>query len=171
MIQSLPSDLLIAEKLIYEPSGLIINNFLRESEGQEYEACMFEMRGHRIKFRRGKITPTKIGQFVTLWKRIGHGPILPYDIADPIDVFIVSVRHSDHLGQFVFQKAVLYEKGIVSKEERGGKRAMRVYPPWDVTDSLQAKKTQAWQLEYFFDITPKSNSARFQKLYCPEPND
>jgi hypothetical protein len=47
-----------------------------------------------------------------------------------------------------------YEKGIVSKERAGGKGAMRIYPPWDVTDSAQAKKTQAWQLIYFFDIRP-----------------
>ncbi len=41
---------------------------------------------------------------------------------------------------------------------------MRIYPPWDVTDSVQAKKTQAWQLKYFFHVSPKADMARFQEL-------
>ena len=69
----------------------------------------------------------------------------------------VSVRDAEHFGQFVFPKAVLYEKGIVSKDGKSGKRAMRIYPPWDITDSRQAKKTQAWQLMYFFEIHPNKN--------------
>lgn len=55
-------------------------------------------------------------------------------------------------GQFVFPKSVLHEKSLVSKEGHGGKQAMRVYPPWDVTENKQAQKTQAWQLLYFFEI-------------------
>ena len=34
-------------------------------------------------------------------------------------------------------------QGFASQDGKGGKRAMRVYPPWDITDSPQAKKTQA----------------------------
>lgn len=34
---------------------------------------------------------------------------------------------------------------------------MRIYPPWDITDSRQANKTQAWQLMYFFEIPPTNN--------------
>ena len=29
---------------------------------------------------------------------------------------------------------------------------MRVYPPWDVTVSRQAQKTQKWQMAYFLEI-------------------
>ncbi len=160
-------DLLAAQKLAYEPSGLAIGNLARETESKEYGAFVFEMNHRRIKFRVGKITPTKIGQFVTLWKRIGSGPILPYDITDPIDFFVVSVRTPEHFGQFVFPKTVLYEKGIVSKEGKGGKRAIRVYPPWDITDSRQAKNTQAWQILYFFEINPNTciDTSRIKKLF------
>lgn len=60
-------DLLAAQKLAYEPSGLgVISKLVREMESKEYGACVFEMNHRRIKFRVGKITPTKIGQFVTL---------------------------------------------------------------------------------------------------------
>jgi hypothetical protein len=148
------ADLLIAQKRVYEPLGLICKNLQQETESQEYSACSFELNGSVIKFRVAKITPTKIGQFVTFWKRIGSGPIMPYDRADPFDFLVVSVRAVDNLGQFVFPKAVLYEEGLVSKDGKGGKRAMRVYPPWNITDSKQAKNTQSWQLKYFFQIEP-----------------
>lgn len=124
-------DLLVAQKTVYEPSGFVCKHFVSEAESKEYGACEFEMNHKRIKFRTGKITPTKIGQFVTLWKRIGTGPIQPFDMADPVDLFVVNVRSGDKLGQFVFPKTVLCEKGIVSKERKGGKRAMRIYPSWD----------------------------------------
>lgn len=145
-------DLIDAKKCAYEPSGLILDKIVREEESNEYGAFEFEMNHLRIKFRVAKITPTKIGQFVTLWKRNVSGAIAPYDMTDPFDLFIVSVRTPGRFGQFVFPNAVLFEKGILSKEGKGGKRAMRVYPPWDKTDNRQATKTQQWQLPYFFEI-------------------
>lgn len=157
-------DLLAAQKLAYEPNGLICSAIIPEVESQEYGACTFEMNNRIIKFRVAKITPTKIGQFVTLWKRIGSGPIMPYDMADPVDLFVVSVRSGHHFGQFVFPKDVLYHKGFVSKDGKGGKRAMRVYPPWDVPDNRQAQKTQSWQLHYFVEIEPRIDKAKIKKL-------
>ncbi len=152
MPMSIPLDLITAIELAYEPNGLICMNFVKEGESQEYSAYVFDMNHLRIKYRTGKITSTKIGQFVTLWKRINDGEILPHDLSDPIDLFIVSVRDGEHFGQFVFPKHVLFEKGVVSKDGKGGKRAIRIYPPWDITESKQAKSTQAWQLEYFLEI-------------------
>ena len=89
---------------------------------------------------------------MTLWKRNGKSPIQPFDLSDSIDFFVVSVRKDNLFGQFVFPKLVLCEKGIVSKNGQGGKRAIRVYPPWDKTTSPQAQKTQKWQVEYFLEI-------------------
>ena len=148
----IPLDLIKAQKLAYTPSSLTGHSFSKETESEEYGAFTFEMNGRRIKFRVGKITPTKIGQFVTLWKRIRKGPILPYDMADPVDLFVISVSKLGHFGQFVFPKSVLYEKGVISKDGQGGKRAMRIYPSWDIAENSQAKSTQAWQLLYFFEI-------------------
>ena len=153
----MPADLLMAIEFAYTPSGLICQHLLKEAESREYGACVFEIHHRRIKFRVAKITPTKLGQFVTLWKRMEDGVIGPHDLVDPIDFFVVGVRNAQHMGQFVFPKEVLFEKGIVSQAGRGGKRAMRIYPPWDITDSRQAKKTQAWQLPYFFEIHPHQN--------------
>jgi hypothetical protein len=146
-------DLLIAENLIYKPSGLILENLKIEDESEDYGAAEFTINNHFIKFRVGKITPTKVGQFVTFWKRLRKGPILPYDFNDSFDFLVVSARAENHFGQFVFSKAVLYEKGIISSSEKEGKRAMRIYPPWDKVDNTQAKKTQAWQLQYFIKFS------------------
>ena len=129
--------------------GLKIKNFVEEREGKEYSAASFEISNQRIIFRAGKITPTKIGQFVTLWKRVGQGPIMPFDVADPFDLFMISVREATSSGQFIFPKEVLLEKGVISKNNVGGKLAMRIYPSWDTTTNKQAAKAQAWQLEYF----------------------
>lgn len=157
-------DLIAAQELAFGPAGLKIHHLQIEKESQEYGAAEFEIQQRQVKFRTAKITPTKIGQFVTLWKRIGNGPIQPLDIKDPFDVFVISVRTSQHFGQFVFPKAILLEKGILSKEGKGGKRAIRVYPPWDVTDNSQAKKTQKWQLPYFVEIHPNFNLRKFIEL-------
>lgn len=150
------TNFLEAQQFIYEPLGWKCKNVQKEQESQEYGACSFELNGKIILFRVGKITPTKVGQFVTLWKRIKKSPIMPYDITDPFDFVVISVRNNKHFGQFVFPKEVLYEKGIISKNGVGGKRAIRLYPAWDIVDNSQAKKTQAWQLQYFFEILPES---------------
>lgn len=159
-------DLQSAEDLIYKPSGLILQNVKIEDEIEDYGAAEFSINHHSVKFRVGKITPTKIGQFVTFWKRLGKGPILPYDFNDSFDFFVVSVRAENHFGQFIFPKAVLCEKGIVSCNGKEGKRAMRIYPPWDIAENSQAKKTQAWQLQYFIKFSKDIfDSSRMRYLF------
>ncbi|MFN7093990.1 MAG: MepB family protein, partial [Burkholderiales bacterium] len=46
----------------------------------------------------------------------------------------------------------LYKYGIISKNAQGGKRAIRVYPPWDKPTNPQAKRTQAWQSQFFLEV-------------------
>lgn len=157
------NDLQLIEQQVYKPNGYIIRNLKAEHESQEYGAAEFTLDNLRIKFRAAKITPTKIGQFVTFWKRPGKGPISPYSDKDPFDLLIVSVRSENHFGQFIFPKRVLCEKGIVSTEEKEGKRAMRVYPAWDAADNPQAKRTQKWQLEWFIENQHVDHS-RLEKL-------
>src|SRR5581483_7420363 len=134
--------LLAAKKYIYDSLNFVCTRIEQKAESCEYEACTFNMDGKRIIFRAAKITPTKTGQFVTLWKRIGNGPIMPYDIADPFDVWVVHVSYNGRFGQFVFPKDILLKHGVISQCGKGGKRAMRVYPIWDKADNKQAKKTQ-----------------------------
>lgn len=146
------SDILFAKTYIYDFCGYNFNGFLAEEESQEYGACTFTLNQHRIKFRVAKITPTKTGQFVTLWKRNAEGITQPHDSTDSFDLYVISVRKADLSGQFVFPPIVLIKQGILSTATREGKRGFRVYPPWDKTDNPQAKKTQKWQQEFFLEI-------------------
>jgi hypothetical protein len=150
-------DLYATQNLVFKTCGFKYSKPLPELESAEYAAYSFEVNGSPIRFRAAKTTPIKIGQFVTLWKRIANGPIQPYDISDPIDFYIISTRKKDYFGQFVFPKTILEQKNILSKHGKGGKRAIRVYPPWDIPHSPQAKKTQKWQLDYFLTI-PQNTS-------------
>ena len=146
------NDLLLAKEHLYDKFGFECSLLEKAKESADYGAYSFTLNQKSILFRTAKITPTKIGQFVTLWKRIDKGPIQPYYFTDPIDLIVISVRKENRVGQFVFPKSVLCEKGIISTSNKEGKRAIRVYPPWDKAINKQAQKTQQWQLDYFLEI-------------------
>jgi len=151
-----------------EPSNIVIDSFQElkqrifdvnsfqvtepepEKESQAYDACRFEINQLKVVYRSAKITPTKIGQFVTLWKRISNGPIQPYDCEDLIDIVIINAQAGHNLGQFVFPKSVLLEKGIFSTGTKEGKRGFRVYPPWDRATSPQAIEHRPGSCHIFF---------------------
>jgi hypothetical protein len=86
-------------------------------------------------------------------------------MTDQFNFLVVCVRTLNHLGQFVFPKEVLSDKGFVSKDGCDGKRAMRVYCPWDIPTSKQAQQTQAWQVQYFFEIEPILDNAAAKRLF------
>ncbi|MCM3341086.1 MepB family protein [Paenibacillus sp. MER TA 81-3] len=161
------SDLLATKDLVYNVCGFDCSQPLLEAQNAEYGAYLFNLDSLSIRFRVAKITPTKVGQFVTLWQRIGDGSIQPYGVSDPVDFFVISTRKGNNFGQFVFPKHVLLYHNIVSNKGKGGKRAIRVYPPWDKTTSNQAQKTQKWQLEYFLEtpINEPLNCVRARMLY------
>lgn len=163
----IPLDLLAAKKIVYDKNNLECTDLSKEEESAEYGAYTFKLNTTAVKFRIAKITPTKTGQFVTLWKRIGSGPIQPFDISDPIDLFVVSVKDGPHFGQFIFPKSVLCERGVVTTKNKEGKRAIRVYPPWNKTTSTQAQRTQNWQLNFFLDLSNDKSldNTRIKKLY------
>lgn len=172
-VQLLHPDFVYAQKMVYQSAGLVCSNMAIEEESQEYGACRFTMNDLQIQFRVAKITPTKIGQFVTFWKRSASGPIAPFDMQNLVDLFVVSVRSkSGQFGQFVFPKSVLCQQGFVSKNDVGGKRAMRVYPPWDKPDSKQALTTQKWQLNYFVQIDASNlDVVRIRELFFGKKNE
>jgi hypothetical protein len=162
-------DLRAAKTSVYDPAGLACSRPVAEAESAEYAAYEFTVDGRAVRFRAAKTTPTKVGQFVTVWKRSEGGPIRPFDAADPVDLFVVSTRDVNtrdvsargvsagsracgHFGQFVFSRQALRTRDIVSSDGSGGKRGFRVYPPWSTTTNRQARSTQAWQSEYFLRL-------------------
>lgn len=167
------ADLTAAKQLVYDPCGYAYTNFLPEHESAEYAACTFNLNGATVKFRSAKITPSKTGLFVTLWKRDKMGITQPHHDSDTIDLFVISVRKGLLFGQFVFPKHALLKNGILSTPTKEGKRGFRVYPPWDVTTNKQAQQTQQWQLDFFLSVpanepVDKSRSAILYKTSPPE---
>ncbi|MFT5889959.1 MAG: hypothetical protein ACI9Y7_000047 [Dokdonia sp.] len=153
---------------VYDICGLEISDFKLEPESKEYDACRFTLNRRNVISRNAKITPKKVGQFVTFWKRNGNGPIEPFNETDLIDFYVVNVRTKNDFGQFVFPKSILIKKGIISIEKKEGKRAFRVYPKWDITKSKQAERTQKWQLDYFYEINSSTDLEKVFKLYKME---
>lgn len=150
------SDLKVAKELVYDKCGFDLTNLEHNLESIEYGACSFGLNGKTIQYRVSKITPTKTGQFVTIWKRNNHGITEPFDILDDLDFIIITSKSGDNFGQFIFPKSVLLDNGIITRNGKAGKRGIRVYPPWDVTTNKQASETQNWQTKYF--LTIKNNN-------------
>lgn len=134
---------------LFEKCQFKISNFEVDKESKNYNACKFDLNKLKIIFRKANITPTKIGQFVTLWKRNSHGITTPFSFSDEFDFVIIHVKSENNSGQFVFPKSVLIENGIVSSDKKDGKRGFRVYPIWETAINKQAIQTQKWQLNYF----------------------
>ncbi|MFD9334420.1 MepB family protein [Streptomyces sp. NPDC060028] len=161
--------LAVAKALVYDPCGFTCSQPVPEPESLAYAAHAFTVDGRAVRFRSAKTTPTKAGQFVTVWKRSPGGPIQPFDVTDPVDLFVISTRDDRHTGQFVFPLEALRRQGVVSAGATEGKRAFRVYPPWVTTTSRQADRTQAWQLEHYLALDTDSplDTARARRLYHP----
>ena len=155
--ESFQTDLQLAEKLLYNECGFQLQHLVWNPESTNYGACSFELNNYKIQYRVANITPTKIGQFVAIWKRNNKGITAPFDVTDSLDFLIISVRDSENFGQFIFPKSVLVSHGIISQNEKGGKRGIRVYAPWDKPENKQAIKTQAWQVNYFVEIRENSH--------------
>lgn len=157
---------------VYEPAGLKITSPIEcETEGIEYGACRFGLNSFNIAFRTAKITPKKLGQFVTLWKRSTlKSPIIPLDTSDSLDFVIISVTENAYHGQFIFSQKTLINQGILSHQGLGGKLAFRVYPSWVKLEAKAAIKTQQWQLQNFFLTSQKENIDRLRNLLQSDMN-
>jgi hypothetical protein len=146
---------------VYTPAGFTIEGITPEDESDEYGAYRFRLNEREVVFRVAKTTPTKIGQFVTLWKRPkpdqkpsapGNKPAALH-VDDGVEFVIIHVHDKAHSGQFVFPSSILLAKGIMANQVKKGKTAFRLYPPWTKPEAAAAIKTQKWQAQYFYKIT------------------
>jgi hypothetical protein len=144
------------EAAIFTKNAQHIKNIVEDKECAEYCGLHFQIGELHVKFRRAKITPKKIGQFVTLWKRNAQGETEPFHAHDNYDFYIIATESEDRFGFFLFPKAVLAEKQILTASKEG-KRGFRVYPDWSVPENKQAIRTQEWQAAFFIDLTDGDN--------------
>lgn len=67
-----------------------LENLAIEKESREYFAHNFELNKQKVKFRMAKITPTKTGQFVTIWKRNENGITEPHNVDDEFEFYLIA---------------------------------------------------------------------------------
>ncbi|MGG5505805.1 MULTISPECIES: MepB family protein [unclassified Myroides] len=135
------------------------SNCTKDLECEEYFGYSCQLANFTIKYRKAKITPKKTGQFVTVWQRNAVGITTPFTTLDPFDFYIILTEDGDQTGFFIFPRAILGERGILTTAKREGKRGFRVYPDWELPTSKQALQTQQWQSLYFItctDFTPQA---------------
>ncbi len=146
------SEIQLLNNSIFKACKIELDKVETEKESQEYSAHNFVLNKQKVKFRVAKITPTKTGQFVTIWKRNENGITEPYNVDDEFEFYLIVTRQAERFGVFIFNKTVLSENRILTSKKGEGKRGIRVYPNWSVTENKQAQKTQNWQTEYFVEI-------------------
>ena len=167
----------LVNDLIYVPSKLVITDIKEESQNSEYAAGQFTLASDlaikTVLFRAARITPSKVGQFVTFWEKSRSGTNQPYLYSEAPDLLIITVckdksfndkgskadnfknnisKNDSIFGQFIFPKNVLLKKNILKSDITKGKMGIRVYPSWDTPTNKTAVKTQQWQLDYFFAV-------------------
>lgn len=147
------TELELINEYVFKVCGVKLTNVEMESESREYFAHTFELDKQRVKFRMAKITPTKTGQFVSIWKRNKNGVTEPHSVFDEFEFYIIATRHEKRFGVFIFNKTVLSENKVLTNSINEGKRGTRVYPTWDLTTSAQALKTKNWQTKCFIEFT------------------
>ncbi|SHI89031.1 MepB family protein [Flavobacterium terrae] len=145
------------ENLLFKEVNLKISNVIEDKESQEYFGYNFQTEKLNFKFRKAKITPKKVGQFVTLWKRNSQNITEPFNETDAFDFYIIATEEIEKFGFFLFPKTELIKRNILSTKLKEGKRGFRVYPSWTKTENKQAEKTQFWQIEFFIDFTKNDN--------------
>lgn len=156
----LDPELELLKEQLYDICSLQISNYQVDKECVEYSGNTYQIEGLKIIGRNAKKTPIKDGFFVTLWKRNGDGPIQPIESTEDFDYSIITARENGHCGVFIFPKFALINHGVLKSSSKPGKRAFRIYPPWEETNSKLALKSQKWQSEYFLELNSQ------EKLDC-----
>ena len=101
------SEIELINDRVFQVCGIVLENVETEIESQEYFAHNFELNKQKAKFRMAKITPTKTGQFVTIWKRNENKITEPYNIDDEFEFYIIATRQEEKFGVFIFDKTIL----------------------------------------------------------------
>ncbi|WP_142325850.1 MepB family protein [Bacillus cereus] len=143
--------------IVYKPNNLMITNLKEEKQNAEYAGCLFHLNNKTIRFRKSKVTPNKIGQFVSFWEKDENMRNRAFSYEAAPDLLVITCTADNKLGQFIFPKEILLKEKILRTQSQTGKMAMRIYPVWDTTVSNQAKRSQTWQLHYFVDLSDINN--------------
>lgn len=153
------------KEIFYDKNNLEISHFNPNPEYKNSLASSFSINQFFIQHRVAKITPKKIGQFVSIWKRDFSGKTAAYSFDDKLDFLIISIKEKDQMGQFIFPKPVLLENGIIKSNTSKGKLGIRVYPSWNKALNKQAIHSQNWQLKHFYNVNDSAFSGFVKNIF------
>ncbi|MDH6679397.1 hypothetical protein M2284_003619 [Rhodococcus sp. LBL1] len=142
---------------LFDVLGVEYSPAVPEPDNTDYGAVVSDIGRSTMRFRVGKLTPRKVGLFVSVWRRAPCGSTEPFPAEGNVDGLVVAAREGGRFGAFVFPTEVLVTRGVVSVDGAGGKRGFRVYPPWSATNNPQAKRSQQWQCDYFLGMDDGSD--------------
>lgn len=158
-------ELELIQDTIFNTLELQITDLNKDSECEEYSGYNFKLNQFNIKFRKAKITPNKIGQFVTLWKRNPETKETePFASTDNFHFYIVAAENQNNQGFFFFSKNTLVQHHILTTSSKDGKRGFRVYPDWDIPENKQAEKTKNWQEKSFINFSKDNYIEKIQVI-------
>lgn len=132
--------------------GVHLGAVTAEEQGSDYEACAADIGGARWRVRTARITPTKPGAFVAVWRRGPNGETEPFDADGATAGLLVLVPDGGRFGAFTFPGATMAALGVYSSERWAGKRGFRLYPTWCTGLNPQAERTRAAQARYFEEM-------------------
>ena len=135
-----------------------------EEQNSDYESGVARIGEERWRIRTARITPTKSGAFVAVWKRGEDGATRPFSAEESMSGLFVFVEEQERFGVFRFTTAHLISLGYVSSDLHPGKRGFRVYPAWCTELNPQASRTQRAQGVAFSELFPGNASRPQPKL-------
>ncbi|GAB2733114.1 hypothetical protein GCM10027038_34460 [Arthrobacter bambusae] len=130
-----------------------------EEQSSDYESGVASIGEEQWRIRTARITPTKPGAFVAVWKRGDGGSTRPFTTDESMSGLLVFVEEKERFGVFQFTAAHLSSLGYVRSDLHPGKRGFRVYPAWCTDLNPQASRTQRAQADAFSEL-PSSNESR-----------
>lgn len=125
-----------------------------EKQNSDYESGVARIGNEQWRIRTARITSTKPGAFVAVWKRGECGSTRPFTADESFSGLLVFVEEQERFGVFQFTKAHLISLGYVSSALHPGKRGFRVYPAWCADLNSQASRTQRVQGAAFSELPP-----------------
>ena len=137
--------------------GAAVGAVTAEEQNSDYESGLARIGEELWRIRTARVTPTKPGAFVALWRRNAIGETEPFPASETAvagALIFVSEHHdgTGRTGVFRFTRDHLSALGVLSSPARPGKRGFRVYPPWAQELNRQAARTQAAQAAAFVAI-------------------
>lgn len=137
----------------------------REEQNRDYEGAILQINNYVYRTRLAKLTPKKKGYFVAMWEKDKTGTNQAYSYEESPEKLIVSIIDGKKYGQFIFPKNELLKYGVLKSAKQKGKMAIRVYPSWITDLNATAKKTQAWQVVHFIDLSEDLEVEKLKEMY------